>query len=101
MMGLESTWIGWSDNDGESWLGNPHDSGPLPLNDHIKLATGPWTSDGYGIPGTLTPIYDEAVYFCYNKLAGIFCYTSFDGGNIYSTIRSGRYCTVQSSICCG
>ena len=20
------------------------------------------------------------VYFCYNKLAGIFCYTSFDGG---------------------
>ena len=80
MMGLESTWIGWSDNDGESWLGNPHDSGPLPLNDHIKLATGPWTSDGYGIPGALTPLYDEAVYFCYNKLAGIFCYTSFDGG---------------------
>ena len=39
MMGLESTWIGWSDNDGESWLGNPHDSGPIPLNDHIKLAT--------------------------------------------------------------
>ena len=22
MMGLESTWIGWSDNDGQSWLGN-------------------------------------------------------------------------------
>ena len=80
MMGLESTWIGWSDNDGESWMGNPHDSGPLPLNDHIKLATGPWVDSVYGIPGSLSPIYEEAVYFCYNKLAGIFCYTSFDGG---------------------
>ncbi len=63
MMGLESTWIGWSDDDGESWLGNPHDSGTTPLNDHIKLATGPWVSDGYGIPGSLSPIYEEAVYF--------------------------------------
>ncbi len=80
MMGLESTWIGWSDDDGESWLGNPHDSGTTPLNDHIKLATGPWVSDGYGIPGSLSPIYEEAVYFCYNKGLGIFCFTSFDGG---------------------
>lgn len=80
MMGLESTWIGWSDNDGQSWLGNPHDSGPIPLNDHIKLATGPWTDAGYGIPGTASPIYEQAVYFCYNKLAGIFCHTSFNGG---------------------
>ena len=63
MMGLESTWIGWSDNDGESWMGNPHDSGPLPLNDHIKLATGPWVDSVYGIPGSISPIYDEAVYF--------------------------------------
>ncbi len=80
MMGLESTWIGWSDNDGESWLGNPHDSGPIPLNDHIKLATGPWVDEGYGIPGGLSPIYEQAVYFCYNKLLGIFCHTSFNGG---------------------
>ena len=67
MMGLESTWIGWSDNEGESWLGNPHDSGPIPLNDHIKLATGPWTDEGYGITGSISPIYEQAVYFCYNK----------------------------------
>tara|TARA_Y100001970_G_scaffold41685_1_gene51754 strand:+ start:28423 stop:29892 length:1470 start_codon:yes stop_codon:yes gene_type:complete len=80
MMGLESTWIGWSDNEGESWLGNPHDSGPIPLNDHIKLATGPWTDEGYGITGSISPIYEQAVYFCYNKLAGIFCHTSFNGG---------------------
>jgi hypothetical protein len=81
MMGLESTWIGWSDNDGESWLGNPHDSGTTPLNDHIKLATGPWRDEGvFGPIGQINPIYETAVYFCFNKLVGISCFTSFDGG---------------------
>jgi len=80
MMGLESTWIGWSDNDGETWLGNPHDSGTTPLNDHIKLATGPWVDDGFGVIGQLNPTYATAVYFCFNKLVGISCFTSFDGG---------------------
>ena len=81
MMGLESSWICWSDNDGETWAGNPHDSGTTPLNDHIKLATGPWTESGYGLVGQFSQtVYDTAVYYCYNKLAGIFCFTSFDGG---------------------
>lgn len=80
MVGLATTWIAFSDDDGETWVGNPHDSGPVPLNDHIKLGSGPWTDDGYGVPGQMSPAYEEAVYFCYNKLAGIFCYTSFDGG---------------------
>ncbi|MDP7002158.1 MAG: sialidase family protein [Candidatus Thalassarchaeaceae archaeon] len=80
MVGLLTTWIAWSDDDGVNWLGNPHDSGPIPLNDHIKLGSGPWTDEGYGIPGQSDPIYEQAVYFCYNKGLGIFCYTSFDGG---------------------
>lgn len=81
MVGLLTTWIAWSDDDGVNWLGNPHDSGPIPLNDHIKLGSGPWTDDGYGLAGGLTSnIYETAVYFCYNKGVGIFCYTSFDGG---------------------
>lgn len=80
MMGLESTWIGWSDNDGESWMGNPHDSGTTPLNDHIKLATGPWVDSAFGVVGQLNPTYETAVYFCFNKLVGISCFTSFDGG---------------------
>ena len=84
MVGLATTWIGWSDDDGETWLGNPHDSGPVPLNDHIKLATGPWTDAGYGALGGVNPTYETAVYFCYNKLAGIFCYTSFDGGATFA-----------------
>lgn len=80
MVGLLTTWIAWSDDDGESWIGNPHDSGPVPLNDHIKLGSGPWTSDGYGALANAPGVYETAVYFCYNKIAGIFCYTSFDGG---------------------
>ncbi len=82
MIGLETSWICWSDDDGETWLGNPHDSGTTPINDHIKLASGPWTTAGYGALGQITgsTIYETAVYYCYNKLAGIFCFTSFDGG---------------------
>ena len=81
MQGLQTSWICWSDDDGETWIGNPHDSGTTPLNDHIKLASGPWTSSGYGIGGQFSQtFYDQAVYYCYNKLAGIFCFTSFDGG---------------------
>ncbi len=81
MIGLETSWICWSDDDGETWLGNPHDSGTTPINDHIKLATGPWTSSGYGLVGGISQaFYETAVYYCYNKLAGIFCFTSFDGG---------------------
>ena len=81
MMGLETSWICWSDDDGETWQGNPHDSGTTPLNDHIKLATGPWTDAGYGLVGQFSQsIYETAVYYCYNKIVGIFCFTSFDGG---------------------
>ena len=81
LQGLQTSWICWSDDDGETWVGNPHDSGTTPVNDHIKLATGPWTSSGYGIGGQFSQaFYDQAVYYCYNKLVGIFCFTSFDGG---------------------
>jgi len=86
MQGLETSWICYSDDDGGTWVGNPHDSGTTPINDHIKLATGPWTSSGYGIPGQISQAYYEtAVYYCYNKLAGIFCFTSFDGGATFNT----------------
>ena len=86
MIGLETSWICWSDDDGETWLGNPHDSGTTPLNDHIKLATGPWTDQGYGALANSNPLtFETAVYYCYNKIAGIFCFTSFDGGATFDT----------------
>ena len=87
MIGLETSWICWSDDDGNTWLGNPHDSGTTPINDHIKLASGPWTNTGpYAALGSLTTnLYETAVYYCYNKLVGIFCFTSFDGGATFET----------------
>ena len=98
MIGLETSWICWSDDDGETWLGNPHDSGTTPINDHIKLATGPWTSSGYGALGQITgsTIYETAVYYCYNKLAGIFCFTSLDGGATWLTHSTHSYATPPS-----
>lgn len=85
MMGLWTTWIGWSDDDGATWASNPHDSG-VPINDHIKLGSGPWTDEGYGVGGIISQnVYETAVYFCYNKLAYISCYTSFDGGATFET----------------
>lgn len=81
MVVLVGTWICWSDDDGETWLGNPYDQGPTPVNDHIKLATGPYAPGGYGLVGVGAElVYPQATYFCYNKLVGVFCYTSFDGG---------------------
>lgn len=77
MMGLFETWIAYTDNGGDTW-GQTYMKGHIPLNDHIKLGTGPWTDAGYGLGQN--PTYDQAVYFCYNKLAGVYCYTSFNGG---------------------
>jgi len=77
MMGLFETWIAYTDDEGDNW-GQTYMKGHIPLNDHIKLGTGPWTDEGYGMGGN--PTYEQAVYFCYNKLAGIYCYTSFNGG---------------------
>lgn len=81
MGALTHAWVAWSDDDGGTWLGNPYDQGPLPVVDHIKLGSGPWTEAGYGAAGQGTStLFESAVYFCYNKLVGVFCYTSFDGG---------------------
>jgi hypothetical protein len=81
MFGTQTTWICWSDDEGQTWMGNPADSGTYPGNDHIKLATGPWTSAGYGQASAVTSgnVYETAVYFCHN-IPGVYCYTSFDGG---------------------
>ncbi len=82
MIYLACTWISWSDDDGESWLGNPEDCGTVPVNDHIKLATGPWA--GAENPLAQNPVYPQAVYFCHNKLVTVECCTSVDGGATFA-----------------
>jgi hypothetical protein len=67
----------WSDDDGATWFDRPMDCG-LPVNDHQKLATGPYTMDSPLLP--LKGSYPNVVYFCYNKLVSTNCAVSTDGG---------------------
>ena len=78
MVSLVCSHIAWSDDEGATWLGNPMDCGPVPVNDHIKLATGPWVGDAEPLAGS--PVYPNAVYYAYNKLVGAFMAVSLDGG---------------------
>lgn len=92
----ECIWMAWSDDDGESWLGNPADCGPIPLADHQKVTTGPRIGPLASVP---SPLYEQAVYLCVNKISvvlgvgfGIHCYVSFDGGATFphmSAVQTG------------
>lgn len=100
MLGLECSWIAWSDDSGASWLANPWDCGPVPGNDHIKLASGPWPA-GSALGSAAT--YDRAVYYCVNKVppgatatavaaglalnTGVNCSISLDGGVTFPITR--------------
>jgi hypothetical protein len=85
MVGLVCSHIAWSDDEGETWLGNPMDCGPVPVNDHIKLATGPWSGAASSLG--LNPVYPNAVYYAYNKLVGGYIAISLDGGATFPILR--------------
>lgn len=68
----------YSDDNGESWLHFPMSCG-LPVVDHQKLATARIRA-----PAVATPLYENAVYYCYNKLLTTNCAVSFDGGIRYA-----------------
>jgi PKD repeat protein len=83
MVDIVCSWIAWSDDGARSWLANPADCGPVPVNDHIKLGTGPWVGTTSAL--SASPVYPNAVYFCYNKIYTNFhCYTSLDGGATFT-----------------
>jgi hypothetical protein len=75
---LGCTSLIWSDDDGATWSHKPLTCG-IPLLDHQKLFTGPFTA---GDPGALpAPLgYPNTVYLCYNKLVATNCAMSRDGG---------------------
>ena len=58
-----------------------HDSAPF-----NSTTTSSWPPSRGRILGTVPSavLYDTAVRFCYNKLAGIFCYTSLGGGATFA-----------------
>lgn len=77
MTGLYCSNMILSDDEGESWTMKPMTCG-TPVNDHQKVATG----RGYGpaYPGAASPLYENPVYYCYNKLVATRCAVSLDGG---------------------
>jgi PKD repeat protein len=85
MIYLACTWISFTDDDGASWVGNPMDCGTIPVNDHIKLGSGPWVGTEH--PLNENPVYPRAVYFCMNKLVTVECCTSVDGGLTFTICR--------------
>jgi hypothetical protein len=85
MVSLVCSHIAWSDDEGQTWLGNPMDCGPVPVNDHIKLGTGPWT--GALSQLGMNPVYPNAVYYAYNKLVGGYMAVSLDGGATFPILN--------------
>ncbi len=77
---LACSYMSWSDDYGETWLSNPADCG-VPVNDHQKVATGPYVAGGPLAPvGSNNPVYPNVVYYAYNALAGSRVAVSVDGG---------------------
>jgi hypothetical protein len=53
----------------------------LPVNDHQKLATGPYAESGpLGPAGGLNSVYRNVVYYAFNQIAGGRVAISLDGG---------------------
>lgn len=67
------SYLSYSDDGGDSWTTNPLACG-TPVNDHQKLATGPFRAP-------LTPtVYPNAVYYASNQVLGSSFSVSLDGG---------------------
>jgi hypothetical protein len=66
------SYMSFSDDEGESWITNPLACG-RPVNDHQTLFTGPPVS-------SVTPVYPNMVYYCWNDVASSSCSKSIDGG---------------------
>ena len=78
MTGLYCSNMIYSDDEGESWTMKPMTCG-TPVNDHQKVATGIGYGPAYPAPVT-SPVYENPVFYCYNKLVATRCAVSMDGG---------------------
>ena len=85
MTGLYCSNMIISDDEGDSWTMKPMTCG-TPVNDHQKVATG----RGWGpkAPQPASPLYENPVYYCYNKLVSTQCAVSYDGGYTFPVERT-------------
>lgn len=89
------SFMSFSDDEGESWITNPLACG-RPVNNHQTLFTGP--------PKTsLTPLYPNLVYYCWNDVASSACSKSIDGGLTFAPTGTPAYLGVndEATLCGG
>lgn len=95
MFGLFCSNMAFSDDEGQTWTQRPLACG-IPVNDHQKWASGPWSNKVPKPPGT----YGSVVYYCYNKLVGgTWCAVSYNGGLAFT--HDQPVLTSQNSPCGG
>ncbi len=73
---LACNYISFSDDEGDSWIGNPAACG-APLADHETVFSGPATQ-------TTTIGYPAIIYQCFNQIVQSLCARSLDGGITWS-----------------
>ena len=66
------SYLSFSDDEGKSWITNPLACG-RPVNDHQTLFSGPPAL-------SLTAVYPNVVYYCWNDVGSSSCSKSLDGG---------------------
>ncbi len=71
-----SSYLLYSDNEGDSWERNPAASGNF-VNDHQTIYTGPPPE------GIETNGYPEILYYCFNRVSDSSCGRSMDGGRTF------------------
>ena len=77
---LACSYLSYSDDGGATWISNPAACG-VPVNDHQKVATGPYVEGSPLAPvGGVNPVYPNVVYYAYNAIAGSRVAISVDGG---------------------
>jgi hypothetical protein len=75
---LVCNWLVYTDDGGESWVGNPKACSSLVV-DHQTIGAGPSST------GVDLPVYPNMVYVCVNQIADSHCSRSLDGGITFSS----------------
>ena len=85
MIGLETSWICWSDDDGETWLGNLTIRAPLrsTTTSNWPAARGPAVATVWWVKSRAVSTKRRCITATTNWPA--FCFTSYDGGATFET----------------
>lgn len=82
LIGTVCSVLQWTDDKGDSWTTNPLACGTPGGNDHQTMVAAK--------PRMLptTPLYENVVYYCVNRVADTSCATSLDGGLTFTPLKT-------------